>query len=244
MADVVRRPLDFDGILGMPPTLAGALTETQAAYNQLEDLASNHGIAFRIANFGAVRTLADTNQILAYRQADFNAAVRAGQVSPDTSLNKFRPIAPFGTSFHNYGAAFDLLILQTPQGTAPDPNGDTPAPGADAALRLLGSLAPSLGLRWGGSFKNSDPRHFELAITLDQAKQAYAAEVGGGAVASDTDLSTLEYVGDIATADTGELSNTGTGGDVAYDDGSGSQTALLILGGVTLAFLLWWRGRS
>lgn len=227
----------------MPPTLAGALTETQAAYNQLEDLAANHGIAFRIANFGAVRTLADTNQILGYRQADFNAAVRAGTISPDTSLNKFRPIAPFGTSFHNYGAAFDLLILQTPQGTAPDPNGDTPAPGADAALRLLGSLAPSLGLRWGGRFSNPDPRHFELAITLDQAKQAYASEVGGGAAASDTDLSTLEYVGDLATGG-GDVA-TSDGGDVAYDDGTGSQTtALLILGGVTLAFLLWLRGRS
>jgi LAS superfamily LD-carboxypeptidase LdcB len=53
------------------------------------------------------------------------------------------PAARPGSSLHETGMAFDISAR-------PD------------VLAWAGSLAPSLGLRWGGTFRNSDPVHFEL----------------------------------------------------------------------------------
>jgi D-alanyl-D-alanine carboxypeptidase-like protein len=150
-------------------TLNGALPETVAAFNALSDYAASQGMSVDVANFGGVRTLADTNQILGYRQADYTAALNAGQIRPDTTLQQFRPIAPFGSSFHNYGAAFDVIVSGRPSTLS-----------YDQAVALLGRYAPSIGLRWGGLFRNPDPPHFELAITLADAQARYKAMLAGG----------------------------------------------------------------
>lgn len=141
----------------------GALPATQDAYAGLVAALAARGIGATLADYGGTRTQADTTQILGFRQADYNRDHGLPLNNPvDTNtLNEYRPISPYGLSFHNYGAAFDLLIV-TPGGYA-----------------VAGQLAPQFGLRWGGTFSNPDVRHFELAITLAEARQSYAAYTGG-----------------------------------------------------------------
>lgn len=55
------------------------------------------------------------------------------------------PVAPPGTSLHEYGLAFDLLC-----------------PTLDLQ-RAVGSVAPEYGLKWGGE---ADPVHFQLSDEL------------------------------------------------------------------------------
>ncbi len=145
----------------IPNALASALPETLAAWDALTALAAAQGITFALNDFGGVRTPADTTLIEQYRQTDFNAAVASGAIPADTTLNHFRPIAPWGHSFHDYGAAFDIDPVSYP-GTY------------DQAVQTLGSLAPQAGLRWGGNFSNPDLPHFELAITLADASARWS----------------------------------------------------------------------
>lgn len=155
-------------------SLTGELPETVDAFNALDQYARSQGIAIAIADYGGVRTQADTTQILEYRQNDYNAAVAAGKIPATMTLDQFRPIAPFGSSYHNYGAAFDITIQARPASmTAYD------------ALALLGAYAPAIGLRWGGYFSNPDTPHFELAISLDDAAQRYASFLADGGAPSD-----------------------------------------------------------
>jgi D-alanyl-D-alanine carboxypeptidase len=149
--------------------LNGTLSELQAAYRGLTAYGQQHLITFAVADFGGLRTLADTNRILTYRKNDYEAALKRGAIQADTTLNQFRPIAPFGSSYHNYGAAFDILIMSKPAGLTDY-----------QAKKILAVGAPGLGLRWGGTFSNPDTPHFELAIPLDEAKRRWAAYQGGG----------------------------------------------------------------
>lgn len=150
-------------------TLQGLMPGTVAAYNALDQYAQSQGISIGVANYGGIRTLSDTTKILQYRLDDYNAAMKAGDIRPDTTLNAFRPIAPFGSSYHNYGAAFDVQIIARPSNLS-----------EAQALAILGRFAPSIGLRWGGTFQNPDPPHFEVAVTLTQAKAMYTAFVASG----------------------------------------------------------------
>jgi hypothetical protein len=149
-------------------SLNGTLPDLQAAYSQLAAIASAHGLTIGIADFGGLRSETDTTTILGYRQADYNAAVRAGSISADTTLQQFRPIAPFGNSYHNYGAAFDVSILSRPSSQS-----------ESSALAMLGQYAPALGLRWGGNFSDPDYPHFELDLSLSDAQAEYDAMTGG-----------------------------------------------------------------
>lgn len=149
--------------------IASALPELLAAERALRVKADALGIEYRVADFGGLRTEADTNRILGYRKADYAAAVKKDPKVAKIPIETWRPIAPFGSSYHNYGAAFDVRITKRPAGVS-----------ESAALAKLGALAPSVGLRWGGTFsaKRSDPPHFELAISLADAKarwQRFAA---------------------------------------------------------------------
>lgn len=154
-------------------SLSGTLPPLQNAFAQLAQFGAARGISIGVADYGGVRTQSDTARIVSYRQADFDAAVRAGQVRADTTLQQFRPIAPFGQSYHNYGAAFDVAILARPASIT-----------EAQAQAILGSYAPNVGLRWGGTFHGGNPDsgadfpHFELAIPLGQARALY--EQSGG----------------------------------------------------------------
>lgn len=150
-------------------TLNGALPELQTAYDALDRYARSIGISIGVANFGGIRTEADTTKIMQYRVDDYAAARNAGTIRPDTTLQQFRAIAPFGSSYHNYGAAFDVEIRARPSSMT-----------IATALAKLGAYAPNVGLRWGGNFRsanapNGDQPHFELPITLAQAQARYRA---------------------------------------------------------------------
>jgi hypothetical protein len=160
--------------------LSGTLPQTQNAYAGLASYASSNGITIGIADFGGIRTQSDTTTILADRQNDYNADVAAGRISADTPINKYRPIAPFGKSYHNYGAAFDVAIIARPSSMS-----------EDGALALLGGYAPNLGLTWGGTFSNPDPDHFQLDVSLDDAMAMYGggpADDGGTSATLDSSL--------------------------------------------------------
>lgn len=151
-------------------TLAGVLPETQSAFDALDAYARTIGVSIGVANYGGLRTEADTNRILQYRVDDYNAARSAGAIRADTTLQQFRPISPFGSSYHNFGAAFDVNVKSRPSNLT-----------VAQVQAKLGAYAPTAGLRWGGKFTNADPPHFELAIPLNDAQRRYRAMVGSGA---------------------------------------------------------------
>ena len=58
--------------------------------------------------------------------------------------------APPGTSYHEYGRAFDITFIG-PGFSAPD-----------SWWSLAGEVGEWMGLRWGGRFKSPDRPHFEI----------------------------------------------------------------------------------
>lgn len=148
--------------------LTGTLPELRDKERQLRAAANGEGIEYTVADFGALRSQSDTLKILGYRDQDYAAYVAAQQRAgkPIASKNTFRPIAPYGSSYHNYGAAFDARVTRVPAGST-----------ASAATARLGALGESVGLRWGGHFPAGeiDPPHFELAISLPDAVTRWAA---------------------------------------------------------------------
>lgn len=147
------------------PTLTNTLPELQQAEARLRAAAAARGISYVIADYGALRSQADTAKILQYRAQDYAAAVRVNPDTARTPITRWRPIAPFGSSYHNYGAAFDILVTGHPPGV----NG----------YSVLGALAPQLGLRWGGTNPTKvDPPHFELPISLTAARIKWLGPVG------------------------------------------------------------------
>lgn len=146
-----------------------ALPELVDAITGLQDAASSYGIRFTTADEGGFRTEADTAKILGYRDAEYaiySAKERAAGRTP-MDINKWRPISPYGRSYHNFGAARDLKITSTPAGMS-----------TSDALATLGNLAPTFGLKWGGTF--GDPVHFELAASLADVAAAWTNYTNGG----------------------------------------------------------------
>lgn len=184
----------------------GMLPQTRAAYAALKTWLANQSIDVTLADFGGFRTQADTTLILDYRETDYAADVRAGRVNPAvTSIDAYRPIAPYGESYHDYGAAFDIVP------STPYPSGM----GYDSILKLAGSHAAAVGLTWGGTFHNPDPRHFQLRGTLDDARAkwlTYQDQLASGQLPADT----TDISGDITS-----------GGDIA---GAGFTTGAVLAG--------------
>jgi hypothetical protein len=152
--------------------ILNTLPELQLAEKKLRAAATARGVSYVIADYGGLRSQADTTKILQYRLQDYAAAVRA---NPDTSkipMTKWRPVAPFGSSYHNYGAAFDVLVTAHPAG--------------ENGYSILGALAPDAGLRWGGSQSfidvgRVDIPHFELPVSLTSARIMWLGPVAGTA---------------------------------------------------------------
>lgn len=145
-----------------------ALPETQDAFRQLKAHADSLGMTIHVLATGGVRTQSDTALYMAYRAADYAAECAVNPATRHIPIGQWRPIAPYGHSFHNYGAAFDIAF---------DELGDY---SYDDALASLGGIASVFGLRWGGTFAKTetsgpDPVHFELDISLDEAKARWAA---------------------------------------------------------------------
>lgn len=145
-------------------TLEGEDPELTAAIEKLRVKALAEGIEFTTADFGGVRTEADTTRIMKYRDDDYAVYVRNLQrTNPGkrpTPKEVWRKIAPFGSSYHNYGAARDLRVTRHPQSFT-----------ASKALDRLRVLAVSVGLRT----ITNDPPHVQLPITLAQARARWKA---------------------------------------------------------------------
>jgi hypothetical protein len=149
-------------------SLVGEDPDFTASIEKLRAKALIEGIEFDVADFGGVRSEADTVKILKYRDDDYAVYVRnlrrANPREAPEPKTTWRPINPFGSSMHNFGDARDLKITRYPTSFT-----------KWQALQRLGALAPSCGLRWGGTFRRKDWPHFEKAITLAEAKRRYEA---------------------------------------------------------------------
>jgi len=76
-----------------------------------------------------------------------------GRTTPGAIVTNARP----GSSYHEYGLAFDVAIL--------DGNGKPTWPNNAALWNTIGEYGEELGLTWGGRFTNlKDYGHFELHI--------------------------------------------------------------------------------
>jgi hypothetical protein len=153
----------------LPPdvALANALPELKAAELKLRKNASQHGITYAIAEFGGMRTATDTTKAMNYRDADYAAylkSVPAGK--KPLSKDEWRPIAPYGNSYHNYGGAFDVYVTSVPDGRK-----------QAWGLEMLQLASSAVGLRNGASF--NDPPHFELPVSLSTVKNMWAKHTGG-----------------------------------------------------------------
>jgi hypothetical protein len=152
-------------------TLAGVLPELAQAELQLRARAAARGIGYAIADLGGVRSQRDTVNAMTYRDNDYAVYVAALKRKNPNAVPipklEWRPIAPFGSSYHNFGAAFDVRIVARPVTVRTDA----------AAVEILGAIAPTVGLRWGGMFpkRRRDPAHFELAIPLAEAAARWTA---------------------------------------------------------------------
>ena len=133
--------------------LRNALPELQQKEIALATAAAQKGIYYRIANYGGVRTQADTSAILRYRIQDYAAAIKRDPNVAKIPINRFRRIAPWTLSYHDYGAAFDAEVIAYPSGLT-----------HSQAVTELALLAPSIGLVNGASF--GDIAHYELPGAL------------------------------------------------------------------------------
>lgn len=152
------------------PTLDYSLPALRVGERRLRSIAQSLGIGYALAQYGGMRTQADTNQILGYRLNDYRAAIKKNPTVARIPIDTWRPIAPFGRSLHNWGAAFDIIITAAPPGWT-----------AAKALAALGAMAPQAGLRWGGTFSKDrlDPPHFELPMSVVDARAAYLQFTNG-----------------------------------------------------------------
>ncbi len=143
-------------------TLDGEDPELTAAIDGLQMLAGAEGIEFTTADFGGVRTQADTTRILKYRDDDYAVYVRnlkaRNPSARPTKKEIWRRIAPFGSSYHNYGAARDLKPTKWP-----------PSFTESKALQRLRDLTGMVGLK----VISNDPPHVQLNISLSEARKRW-----------------------------------------------------------------------
>lgn len=145
-------------------SLIGAQGELIEKLDALRRASLAYGIDFHIANFGGLRTEEQTRRILEYRRQDWAVATAHNpQLARDTTMEKWRRIAPWGSSLHNYGAAADLEIDHAPPGMS-----------FAAALAKVRQLAPGVGL----SLIADDWPHVQLAGGLALQKVRYYAATG------------------------------------------------------------------
>lgn len=149
--------------IGLPELLA-------AWQNFTRDAASNLRIQVGIADDGAFRTEADTLRDLGYRKAEWAAYAaaerKAGRVPQPETV--WRPIQPYGASYHNFGAARDAKIISRPAGMS-----------YDQAVKALRGIAARNGLATISS--KNDQLHFQLPVPLTTARDwwtQYQARTG------------------------------------------------------------------
>ncbi len=224
------------------------LPQLVSACQDLARRAATHPrhVTFKTADYGGLRTEADTTQILRYRDADYQAYVaalkRSNPNAVPVTIARFRPILAFGSSLHNYAAARDLeptsidgvdVHISPTRAKIWSTEPKRAQQLYDAALDVLGSLAPAAGLRWGGKFSNPDRPHFELPIGLDEAKRLYTLWRNPPTSSSSSGSSTL------SAPQVGKVAPPAPQGSALPDRGSGGQpggsSTLWVLGSIAAA---------
>jgi peptidoglycan L-alanyl-D-glutamate endopeptidase CwlK len=110
-------------------------------------LLAAEGLSFKVTS--GTRTMAEQAKLYAQ-----------GRTTPGPIVTKAKP----GSSWHNFGVAYDLTLFANGK-----PVWESPA------YDRAGAVGKSLGLKWGGDFKSfKDRPHFErsLDMTLAQARAA------------------------------------------------------------------------
>jgi hypothetical protein len=152
-----------NSVTGARPELLNAIAALRAVIAQ-----EHPSIKWEVADYGGLRTQADTAQILQYRDNDWAAELkRDPTLKLRTTKEAWRPISPWGSSMHNYGAAFDVVITGTPAGMS-----------RLAALNIVKDYADVVGLVDGRNFSHPDPPHFELPGGLAAARLAWEKMTG------------------------------------------------------------------
>jgi hypothetical protein len=148
-------PVDTNAIHAK--ALRGCLPALIEAEAKLRASAAALSILYDIADYGALRTKAIVAQLQKWR----DEAVAEGE--------PYYRVSDYIHGYHPRGAAFDIKITSWPHQQM----------SSNQAYATLGQLAPTCGLRWGGHFPPpADIYHFELAITLLEATNEYAAFSG------------------------------------------------------------------
>jgi hypothetical protein len=123
-------------------------TTAKLAREHLRRLAAE-GYTFKVTS--ATRTFSEQAALYA-----------KGRTAPGPKVTNARP----GSSWHNFGLAYDLTLFQ----------GDKNPVWEHPAYDLAGRIGEELGLRWGGKFKSLvDRPHFErpIGLSLAEARQKY-----------------------------------------------------------------------
>jgi peptidoglycan L-alanyl-D-glutamate endopeptidase CwlK len=130
---------------------------TQQSKTQAEHLASlRPEVAAKAKELlGDVSAALDKKLVLvqSFRSPEEQAILYAqGRTTPGPVVTGAKP----GTSYHEFGLAFDVAIL--------DSAGKPTWPNDVALWTQIGKLGEELGLVWGGRFPSPDYDHFELHI--------------------------------------------------------------------------------
>jgi hypothetical protein len=141
------------------PKLEGVHPSVQACALQLITKAYAKGVKLIITQ--GLRTIEEQNKL--YAKGRTTAQLRAVGIT-GISGNPSAAIvtkAKGGTSYHNYGLAFDIGILRTDE---------KDVDWTDSKYRPIGALGKELGLEWGGDFKSiKDTPHYQLSFGLSIA---------------------------------------------------------------------------
>lgn len=141
---------------------------------QLIKLCAQAGFSILITQ--GLRTWAEQEAIYAQGRvslAQVNALRKKAGLSPIVPKeNRIVSNASAGKSWHNYGLAFDFVVLDALQKA--DWNSSHPQ------WAKAGALGTSIGLFWGGNFKKSkDMPHFEMTGNLKLAEARALFAKGG-----------------------------------------------------------------
>jgi hypothetical protein len=170
-------------------TLVGEDPALTTALERLAQLAAPD-VEFTTADFGGVRTEADTVKILKYREDEYALYVKALAAKDPAAvpkpINDWRKIAPFGKSLHNWGAARDLKPTKWPTGKSFQWAHDR----LDALCESDPELKATLKI---GDYFNDEP-HVELRITLEEARHRYVARLHPPAMPQATPRATENQV--------------------------------------------------
>jgi hypothetical protein len=127
-----------------------ALPELKTKEAAFRDAMDKVGMAYSLPDYAGVRTEAQQAQLVAWR----DAAVAQGE--------PWYPVAPPGSTYHEYGAAFDITIT-------------TPANPQDSDYAMAAEVGTGVGLNAGYFFDSPDPFHFELDYSIAQVQQMWTA---------------------------------------------------------------------